>query len=711
MLGIASALLGELDETRLRTTLSRGLTQTLGEQNKMNLFAERHYKLHIDSHVPNVGDFGRDFDAEATAGLLAESGFEWVQICAKCIYGNSYYFTHAGIRHPGLKTDMFGEMAEALARRGIAVIAYYSLIPDANQSRLHPEWRCYRDGLSGLGVEHVSNSDCMCLRSAYLNEIALPQLREIILNYPVSGIFFDFARSYGYCGCRNCQEAFRRETGLELPEKSPDAENWSEYIAWKKQEQNLFEEKIQRLREELKKDFSFTVNYSHTIRNPEAGVIHSDYTTMDVMERGEHCGLNVGFNVRYLATTNRPAEVMTTRMIDWWTSWGLKPFQTLLYQNAMIQAHNVESILGDRWDLSWRSSPEVMRYFRKLNDFIRDYRNFTDGARVYAPAAILNYRPDMLRKNRTPSNDTVELLGPMEAAHKILTHNHIPCLIIDEENLVRYLDDLKLLVVPEQRIPDGSPLIPLLRRFLENDGVLIGSGEIILEAETAALFQVRRTDEFSRGFFVLNPQYAAKAPFGMGEIPFKSRFLKFRCEGQGDLIAESCPTVYGLDESFGFGPIDREKAAPGIFGAGFGSGWTVYCGAEVFSGYRKYNTPQFKHLLGEIVRHYAPETILSSDAPDSVEFSLMRNTDSVYVNCFHFSPEKDFDFRCSYLDQSACVDCVMLHLPWSGDAPQLIRRFCSSLPPVEFKLEDGQLHLVIRSLPLFDSIRIERKGA
>ena len=98
----------------------------------------------------------------------------------------------------------------------------------------------------------------------------------------------------------------------------------------------------------------------------------------------------------------------------------------------------------------------------------------------------------------------------------------------------------------EQRIPDGSPLIPLLRRFLENGGVLIGSGEIILEAETAALFQVRRTDEFSQGFFVLNPQYAAKAPFGMGEIPFKSRFLKFRCEGQGDLIAESCPTVYGL---------------------------------------------------------------------------------------------------------------------------------------------------------------------
>ena len=669
-------------------------------------FEEKLCRLHIDTHVPAVArELGKHFDAAATADKFAAAKFDMVQVFTKCHFGNSYYFTDIGVRHPALRVDMFGEMCEALVARGITATAYYSLMPDEAQAKLHPDWVIHYDKKQSLGFDHVSGCTTMCMQSPYVDTIVLPQVREIAENYPVSGIFFDFGRSFYYCGCKWCQEAFLAETGLILPENDEKAPHWGDYILWKRGDQRRFEEKMDALRKSFSKEFSFVVNYSYTIRNPESGPNLTDFITMDVGERSEPCGLNVSFNAKYLATVNKSYEIMTTRMISWWASWGLKPYNTLLYQNAIIQTHGGKSILADRWDLDWNSDDVIMNYFADMNAFITGVTQYLDGAVPEAKTAILFCRESQRNANKSPSNDVVKQLAGMEAAHKILVQNHIPCLIIDEENLERYLDRLELLIVPEQTIHD-----PVLQKqldgFVKKGGLLIGSLETGLGSNMEKLFGIECLQEFMRGFISI-PQEFMHGKYPFPEIPLDARFLEFKCQDALE-IAPAHHSIYAITSGLGFGPIDRTRTLPGVSVRQHGEGHAIYCGAEIFGNYRQTNNPQIKHFLKSLIMAYKPELMISPDAPDSVEFAISESSEATYLHCFHYSPEKELSMECSYIDTSSKVGEFHVEIPYPEKVKEM-RVFPEDAEKPEFEQKDGKIVLKINDLEVFRSIAIYRE--
>ncbi len=666
-------------------------------------FEEKLCRIHIDSHVPAVArELGNNFNAEATADKFVAAKFEMVQIFTKCHFGNSYYFTDIGVRHPALRVDMFREMSEALVARGITAIAYYSLIPDAAQAKLHPDWAVYYDKKQDLGFDHVTNCTSMCLQSPYVDKIVLPQVREIAENYPVSGIFFDFGRSFSYCGCQWCQQAFKAETGLIMPENDEHDPNWGDYILWKRGEQGRFEQKMDALRNTFNKDFTFVVNYSYTVRNPESGPKLTDFITMDVVEKNEPCGLNVSFNAKYLATVNKSYEIMTTRMINWWSSWGLKPYNTLLYQNAVIQTHGGKSILADRWDLDWNSDDIIMQYFADMNEFITGVTRYLGGAVPVAKAAILNCRESQRNAGKSPSNDIIKQLAGMEAAHKILVQNHIPCLIIDEENLERYIDRLELLIVPEQTIRDPV-LQKQLAGFVKKGGLLLGSLETGLGSCMEELFGIECLQEFMRGFISIPPEFMhGKYPFP--EIPFDARFMEFKRKDARE-IAQAYHSVYAIDSGFGFGPIDRTRALPGVSVRQHGYGHAIYCGAEIFGNYRKTNNPQIKHFIKSLIMAYKPELIISHDAPDSVEFARSESAGATFLHCFNYVPEKELAFDCSYIDTSAKVSEFKVELPYPAKIKN-IKVFPEDAEKPEIEQQGGKVILTIKELEVFRSIAL-----
>lgn len=664
-------------------------------------FEEKLCRIHIDSHVPSVArELGRNFNAEATADKFAAAKFEMVQIFSKCLFGNSYYFTKIGVRHPELRVDMLREMSEALVARGITVTAYYSLIPDAAQAKLHPDWTMHYDKKQNLGFDHVADCTNMCLQSPYVDTIVLPQVKEIIENYPVSGVFFDFGRSYCYCGCQWCQKAFKTETGLTLPDNDEKDPGWGDYILWKRGEQERFEQKMHTLRKSIAKDFTFVVNYSYTVRNPESGPKLTDFITMDVVERAEPCGLNVSFNAKYLATVNKSYEIMTTRMINWWSSWGLKPYNTLLYQNAIIQTHGGKSIMGDRWDLDWNSDDVIMKYFADMNEFINGVTRYLDGAVPTAKAAILHNRESHRNANKSPSNDIVKQMAGMEAAHKILVQSHIPCLIVDEENLERYMEQLELLIVPEQTIRDPV-LQKQLARFVKKGGLLIGSLETGTGSGMEELFGIECVQKFMRGFISIPAEFLhGKYPFP--EIPLDAGFMEFKRKDARE-IAQAYHSIYGIDSGFGFGPIDRTKTLPGVSVRQHGAGHAIYCGAEIFGNCRKTNNPQIKHFIKSLIMAYKPELIISHDAPDSVEFALSESADATFLHCFNYVPEKELAFDCSYIDTSAKVSEFKVVLPHPARIKK-IKVFPEDAEKPEVEQKDGKVILKIKNLEVFRSI-------
>lgn len=83
--------------------------------------------VHVDFHtMPDIPDFGADFDAKAFAKTLKDARVEYVNVFAKCNIGFAYYPTDIGVMHPHLKFDMFGQIVEECRKVGIGVTAYFN---------------------------------------------------------------------------------------------------------------------------------------------------------------------------------------------------------------------------------------------------------------------------------------------------------------------------------------------------------------------------------------------------------------------------------------------------------------------------------------------------------------------------------------------------------------------------------------------------------
>ncbi|MHA6482696.1 alpha-amylase family protein [Paenibacillus sp. strain BS8-2] len=126
---------------------------------------------------------------------------------------------------PYLKRDLLGEAVEKAHAAGIKFIARFDF-SKAHESLFHrnPEW-FYRtkDGreVNYNGIVHT------CLNGYYQQQISLKMIEEVIMNYPVDGIFFNMfgyqhwdysGNHYGPCYCANCRTRFSDMYGLDLME-------------------------------------------------------------------------------------------------------------------------------------------------------------------------------------------------------------------------------------------------------------------------------------------------------------------------------------------------------------------------------------------------------------------------------------------------------------------------------------------------------------
>src|SRR5581483_10308685 len=148
-------------------------------------------------------------------------GFQMVSFFASCGAGYSYYPTKIGTVHPGLTRDYTGEMAAALKKRGIRVLAYISVGPDRRYRKDHPDWAMVRNPPR----QQPGDMAMMCLSSPWLDEVHIPQMQELVEKYGVDGFFLDnllgrFTR--GPCYCKYCREAFAAEVGGEIPTAEND---------------------------------------------------------------------------------------------------------------------------------------------------------------------------------------------------------------------------------------------------------------------------------------------------------------------------------------------------------------------------------------------------------------------------------------------------------------------------------------------------------
>jgi hypothetical protein len=121
-------------------------------------------------------------------------GVDYIVFPARCNLGMAYYDTEVGIRHPSLKYDLFGKLAEACRSKDIALTAYVNAGLSHEEGLLHRDWLILTPEGYTYRPDHLDHFfRGMCYNSGY-GEHLLEMLREIVRGYPVAGLFLDCMR-------------------------------------------------------------------------------------------------------------------------------------------------------------------------------------------------------------------------------------------------------------------------------------------------------------------------------------------------------------------------------------------------------------------------------------------------------------------------------------------------------------------------------------
>lgn len=155
------------------------------------------------------------FDPEYFAQCWERIGFTSVELLTGHHDGFLLYPSKLCNQQP--ERDYFGEQVAACRKRGLHVMAYYSLTLDSLVGSEHPQWRV-RD-LAGRiwqpNYEQFSHYHWLCLNSPYRDH-AVAQLEEVVDNYDVCGVWIDILYLPGHtraleedtCFCDYCHRQY-----------------------------------------------------------------------------------------------------------------------------------------------------------------------------------------------------------------------------------------------------------------------------------------------------------------------------------------------------------------------------------------------------------------------------------------------------------------------------------------------------------------------
>ena len=530
--------------------------------------------LFYDFHTsPNYPEVGKYFDAEKFTDFLLECGVDFLTFHARCNMGMAYYDTSIGIRHPGLKFDLFGTLAEACARKGIALNAYFNGGLSHAEANQHPDWETVPPRPFAGGVSPMARK--MCCNSPYREHLAA-MIEEVVKNYPVKGVFVDCLNP-NPCRCDRCV-AGMTAAGLD-PEDEKAMLEFSRRA-------------IGRLTEEI----------SATVRKyiPEPLIYYNCVGFEDQAETGTYleceCIPSRGdwgyeylpVSARYMRTLGKETCLnMTARFYTWGDFGGLRTATALKHELLVGLANGLRPNIGDHFPPDGALSPAVMARVKEVYASIRPFEPLFENATPFAEAAVVF--PGTLPQIRHADEirGVLRLLSELDIQFDIVT---------TASDWSKYA----LLIFPDTVRPDRE-ILDRIEKHLAAGGKIISTGHAGLTEGNA----------FPAGWPVTY----------LGEAPWDPVFFSFPGPLPDMPFALHAPGV-----------LFREKPGTKVFG----ELRKAYHNREWFNGYPEFYLPPERENMGPFLAvspqaaHFSHEIFKSyhayamSELRDVLKFAVER---------------------------------------------------------------------------------------
>jgi hypothetical protein len=173
--------------------------------------ADSFFGLHYDFHAKSTDiNIGSTLTAKDVDILLSTIRPDFIQVDTKGHQGISSYPTKIGVVAKPIFNDPLKLFRGETLKYGVALYAHFSGLKDKAILKMHPNWALVNSNLQ-------PDSETVSMFSPYVYSYFIPQLKEIITNYGVDGLWIDgdcWAIKPDYS--EPALEAFKNKTGMSL---------------------------------------------------------------------------------------------------------------------------------------------------------------------------------------------------------------------------------------------------------------------------------------------------------------------------------------------------------------------------------------------------------------------------------------------------------------------------------------------------------------
>jgi hypothetical protein len=587
-----------------------------------------YFGLHYDLHAgANDTELGTRCSPDELIPMLELMGPDFVQTDCKGHPGYTSWFsqTPEASVPPGLKQDALAQWREATRKLGLPLHCHYSGIWDQAAGAKHPEWSVVTaDGKRG-GAPFGQNAgaatpETMCPRSAYLDELMIPQMLELIDRYDVNGFWIDGDLwAVQPCYCDKCRAAFTAETGIANPPAELDDPHWPAWWNFTRRSFYAFVTRYCNAVHEYKPGVLVCSNWLQTFRNPGEPAVPTDWISGDNAWvwglDGSRC------EARFLSTRGKPWDIMLWNfycshgMDNQDSPWTVKPPQMLMQEAAVLLASggNVQIYehppVRDGRLIPWRQ-----QRLAEVSAFVKARRETCQHTETIPQIAVLHSEHHLF-SNPTGKN----LLGdidfiPVQGAVFALLENSFGVDILDEWALFQHLSEFPVVVAPEQ-IRMSDKMIMELKKYVEAGGCLMLTGSEMFDRFGEDFLGFRSIAVESEKSFVV--------PAADGEVPVYSKTWRL---GQ-TTTGEACGWL-------GRGCLleDQQTTHPAVTINRVGDGLVAYVPADIFRDFQHNRYPLTRTFIGGLINRLMPDPDILVSAPPSVDVTLRQRGNTRFIH-------------------------------------------------------------------------------
>jgi len=634
-----------------------------------------YFGVHFDLHASqDITDAGRTLTPEMVDTFLTKVRPDFIQIDCKGHPGISSYPTKVGYHVDGFEKDPLRLWRDVTEKNKVALFMHYSGVWDGKACTEHPDWAIVKAN----GEKSTQKTSFF---GPYLDELLIPQLKELSADYHVDGAWVD-----GECWAiepdysEKAIQEWTSRTGIsEVPRKSDDP-NYAQYIDYMR---SLFREYMHKYVDAIHAfdpNFQITSNWAYSSLMPEKVEVNVDFLSGDVTP--QNGVFRSAFEARCLAPQGKPWDLMA-----WGFSWngGNMPMSDKsviqLEQEAaeiIAMGGGVQFYFQQNRDLSLK--PWLADKLAEIGDFCRERQPYCHKAQAIPQVALLYPAKSYMKNSSTaysfPTNN-------LQATLYALLDNQLPVEVLMEHHLYGKMDKYPMIVIPECDYIE-QPLLAELREYLQNGGKLL-----IIGSKTAGLFSKELGIKLSNTTDEKNIFISAANRLGC----INSKIFDV------ELIAESNVISRFYNKNDYSDP--SKTVASSINQVGKGEIAAIYFDAG--TAYSQFKTPVIRDFIAETIAQLAPEKMVDVEGSKLIHVALNKLNGKTFVNLINIAGEHTNQAAIAY-DQVPPLTNIKVAIQTDSKPSKIILQ--PEGKQLEFKYSNGKTNVTVPVIEVHSILEI-----